>query len=217
MHKGYSNPLLLDMVLAIMPMFETRRLTLRPITLDDAPATQWLFPHWEIVRFLGHNIPWPYPEDGALQFYRDTALPAIERGEQWIWGIRLKEGPSHLIGCVSLNLMRDNNRGFWVGLPWQGKGIMSEASEVVTEFWFNALGREKLRVAKAVGNIASRRITEKQGAHLVSVENRVFRMGLTKAEIWEITRDEWNTRRYRAPRIETGVPARAEFPASPTG
>ena len=189
------------------PIFETKRLALRPITLDDAAATQRLFPHWEIVRFLGHNIPWPYPEDGALQFYRDVALPAMERGEQWLWAIRLKDGPPHLIGCISLNLVRDNNRGFWVGLPWQGKGIMQEACEVVTDFWFNVLNREKLRVAKAVGNIASRRITEKQGARLVAIEDRVLRMGSTKAEIWEITKDEWNARRRSAATLQIGVPA----------
>ncbi len=178
----------------MIPNFETKRLTLSPVTLDDAPATQRLFPHWEIVRNLGHDIPWPYPEDGALQFYRDVALPAMERGEQCLWAIRLKQGPSHLIGCIGLNMVRDNNRGFWVGLPWQGRGIMQEACEVVTGFWFNVLNREKLRVAKAVGNIASRRITEKEGARLVAIEDRVFRMGPTKAEIWEITKEEWNAR-----------------------
>ena len=202
-----SNSFLRNLVLLMIPIFETKRLTLRPITLDDAAATQRLFPHWEIVRFLGHNIPWPYPEDGALQFYRDVALPAMDRGEMWLWAIRLKQGPSHLIGCISLNSVRDNNRGFWVALPWQGKGIMQEACEVVTDFWFNVLNREKLRVAKAVGNIASRRITEKEGARLVAVEDRVFRMGPTKAEIWEITKEEWNARRRRSAEAELSIPA----------
>ncbi len=191
----------------MIPVFETKRLTLCPITLNDAPATQRLFPHWEIVSFLGHNIPWPYPEDGALQFYRDGALPAMDRGEMWLWAIRLKDGPSHLTGCISLNGVRDNNRGFWLGLPWQRRGIMQEACEVVTDFWFNVLNREKLRVAKAVGNIASRRITEKEGARLVAIEDRVFRMGLTKAEIWEITRDEWNARRRRPADLQLSMSA----------
>jgi [ribosomal protein S5]-alanine N-acetyltransferase len=196
--KGYSKSLLPELALPMTPIFETKRLTLRPVTLDDAPATQRLFPQWEIVRNLGHNIPWPYPEDGALQFYRDVALPAMERGEQWLWAIRLKQGPSHLVGCIGLNIVRDNNRGFWVGLPWQGRGIMQEACETVTDFWFNGLGRDKLRVAKSVGNIASRRITEKEGSRLVAIEDRVFRMGATQAEIWEMTKEEWNARRRNA-------------------
>jgi [ribosomal protein S5]-alanine N-acetyltransferase len=178
----------------MIPIFETKRLTLCPITLDDAPAAQRLFPHWDIVRFLGRNVPWPYPEDGALQFYRDVALPAMERGEQWLWAIRLKGGPSHMIGCISLSTQRNDNRGFWLGSPWQGMGIMKEACEVVTDFWFNGLNRETMRVAKAVDNIASRRISEKEGARCVSTEERVFCMGPAQAQIWEMTKEEWNAR-----------------------
>ena len=179
----------------MMPIFETKRLMLHPITLDDAPAAQRLFPHWEIVRFLDKKVPWPYPDDGALQFYRDVVLPEMERGEQWAWAIRLKGGPSHLIGGINLRLQPDDNRGFWVGLPWQGRGIMTEACEVVTDFWFEGLNHDKLRVAKAVDNIASRRISENQGARLVSIEDRVFLMGPTQAAIWELTKEEWNARR----------------------
>ena len=193
-HKGYSRRLLLDLALLMIPIFETKRLWLHPITLEDAPAAQRLFPQWEIVRFLDEKIPWPYPEDGALQFYRDVVLPEMKRGEQWAWAIRLKGGPSHLIGGINLRLQRDDNRGFWVGLPWQGRGIMTEACEVVTGFWFNSLDRDTLRVAKAVDNIASRRISESQGARLVSIVDRIFLMGPTKAAIWEMTKEEWNAR-----------------------
>ncbi len=177
------------------PVLTTSRLTLHPLTLDDAPATQALFPHWEIVRFLGEKVPWPYPEDGALRFYADVALPAIGRGEQWAWSIWLKNGPRHHIGHINLGIARHENRGFWLGLPWHGQGLMTEASEAVTEFWFNELERGKLRVSKAVQNIASRRISEKQGARLVAVEERGFVSGRALAEIWELTRDEWNARR----------------------
>ena len=181
----------------MIPVLETNRLTLTPLTLDDAPAAQALFPHWEIVRFLGKQVPWPYPEDGALRYYRDVALPATDRGEQWLWAIHLKDGPRHMIGSIALSITRDDNRGFWLGLPWHGRGLMSEASEAVTDFWFDRLQRERLRVAKAVGNTASRRISEKQGARLVAREERTYVSGRTMAEIWEITRDEWNARRLR--------------------
>ena len=57
----------------------------------------------------------------------------------------------------------NNNRGFWLGLPWQRKGLMSEAVEVITDYWFNELGFSVMRVPKAVVNTASRRISEKNG------------------------------------------------------
>ncbi len=179
----------------MVPVVETARLTLRPIGLADAGAVQELFPHWEIVRFLSTKVPWPYPPDGALQFIRDVALPAMERGEQWVWAIRLKGGPGHPIGVINLSAGRDENRGFWLALPWQGQGLMSEACEAVTGFWFNSLGREVLRVSKAVPNVASRRVSEREGARLVAIEERDYVSGRGPAEIWELTREDWNSRR----------------------
>src|SRR5947209_2342627 len=61
---------------------ETPRLVLRPLELADAEQTQRLFPHWEVVRFLANRVPWPYPDDGALTYYRDDALPAMARGDE---------------------------------------------------------------------------------------------------------------------------------------
>jgi len=63
-----------------VPDLETRRLILRPLEIGDVEATQRLFPHWEIVRYMGKVIPWPYPADGALTFIRDVALPEMARG-----------------------------------------------------------------------------------------------------------------------------------------
>ncbi len=177
------------------PTLETARLILRPITLEDAAAVQAQFPHWEIVRFLNDKIPWPYPSDGAFKFIRDIALPAVERGEQWIWAIMLKGGPDHLIGVINLMTNRNDNRGFWLALPWHGRGLMTEASYAVTEFWFNGLGRERLRVAKAIHNRASSRLSEKQGARLIAIEERGYVSGRLQTEVWELTREEWNSRK----------------------
>jgi [ribosomal protein S5]-alanine N-acetyltransferase len=178
-----------------MTVLETERLILKPLELADAPTTQRLFPHWEIVRYLNAKVPWPYPADGALQFYRDVVLPAVARGEQWIWAIHLKDGPDHLIGAINLTLSRDENRGFWLGLPWQRQGLMSEACEIVTDTWFDALGQDVLKVSKAAPNVASHRVSEKQGARLVAVEERDYVSGRWPTEIWELTRLEWHARR----------------------
>ena len=100
-----------------------------------------------------------------------------------------------MIGVVNLSAERDENRGFWLGLPWQGRGIMTEACEAVTEFWFNGLGQERLRVSKAASNLASRRISEREGGRLVAMEERDFVSGRRPAEIWELTWQEWNATR----------------------
>ena len=176
-------------------MLETSRLLLRPLELADAAGVQILFPHWEVVRYLNNRVPWPYPPDGACTFYRDSLLPAVERGVQWHWTLRLKSHPSRLIGSIGLMTDQADNRGFWLGLPWQGQGLMSEACDAVTDYWFDALKFPVLRVSKAIANTASRRISEKQGIRMVGTEERDYVCGRLPSEIWEITAEEWRARK----------------------
>lgn len=52
-----------------------------------------------------------------------------------------------------------------------------------------------LRVPKAVDNVASRRISEKQGMRMVGTGERNYVSGRLPAEIWEITAEAWRVRR----------------------
>ena len=169
----------------------TKRLILRPLALDDAAQIQKVFPHWEIVRFLMNRVPWPYPPDGALYYCRDIALPQMERGEAWHWIIRLSAEPEQIIGSISLVNGDKDNRGFWLSPHCQGQGLMSEACVWINDFWFETLGFKVLRVSKAVGNTASRRISEKQGMRLIGYGEKDYVSGHLPSEIWEITADEW--------------------------
>ena len=178
---------------------ETERLLLRPLQLADAEWTQQLFPHWEIVRYLAARVPWPYPEDGAWTYYRDIALPAMERGDEWHWSLRLKSDPGPMIGSIAVMRSENDNRGFWLGLPWQGIGLMTEAAEAATDFWFEELGFPRMRVPKAQVNRASSRISEKNGMRLIAIEDRDHVSGRLPAEIWEITAEEWRAHRISSP------------------
>lgn len=177
----------------MIPALETSRLVLRPLELADAAQTQQLFPHWEIVKYLATVVPWPYPADGAHTYYSQVALPAMARYEQWHWSLRLKEAPTQLIGCVSL-MKGENNRGFWMGLPWQGLGLMTEAVGAATRFWFEELSMPVLRVPKAAINLPSRRISEKQGMRVIRTEEKDYVGGRFLTEIWEMTAEEWRAR-----------------------
>jgi ribosomal-protein-alanine N-acetyltransferase len=176
------------------PTLETQRLILRPLGLSDAAQTQVLFPQWEIVRYLRNVVPWPYPTDGAYMYYRDVALPAVERGDEWAWTLRLKSATDQLIGAISLFRSETDNRGFWLGLPWQRQGLITEACHAVTDYWFNVLRFPVLRVPKAIANTGSRRISEKQGMRVIATEDRDYVSGRFPSEIWEITVDEWRAR-----------------------
>jgi len=177
------------------PQLETPRLLLQPLQLADAEQTQILFPHWEIVRYLTNLVPWPYPPDGAYRWYHDVVLPAIESGTEWHWTLRLKSSPPQMIGSIGLRTTVNNNRGFWLGLPWQGQGLITEGCEAVTDYWFDGLNSPVLRAPKAIPNLASRRISEKTGMRVIATEERDYVSGRFPTEIWEITAEEWRARK----------------------
>ncbi|WJK07097.1 GNAT family N-acetyltransferase [Pseudomonas fluorescens] len=176
------------------PTLYTERLILRPLELADAEAIQQQFAHWEVVRYLNALVPWPYPDDGALTYLRDIALPAIAAGKEWHWTIRLKSAPEQLIGNISLMDEPDNHRGFWLAPAWQGQGLMTEASEAVTRYWFETLDQPLMRVPKAAPNLGSRKLSERSGMRLIRADEDDFVGGRFPREIWEITREEWRRR-----------------------
>src|ERR1051326_1665185 len=173
------------------PQLETLRLLLRPLELDDAVQLQKVFPQWEIVRYLAAVVPWPYPPDGAHKYIREMALPAIARGEAWQWTLRLKTQPDQIIGSIDLRVKENENRGFWLDPRWHRQGLMTEACDAVTDFWFETLKFPVLRSPKAVPNQASRRISEKQGMRLIGTEERDYVSGRLQSELWEVTAEEW--------------------------
>ena len=179
------------------PVLDTARLVLRPYSMEDAAPLQAVFPQWEIVKYLANVVPWPYPADGAFCYLRDMALPAMERGDEWHWTLRLKGDERRVIGAIGLMKGEAFNRGFWIAPEFQGRGLMTEACEAVTAFWFEVLGMPVLRAPKAVANVGSRRISEKSGMRVVRVEEREYVSGRLLSEIWEITAAEWRVRRVK--------------------
>jgi hypothetical protein len=86
----------------------------------------------------------------------------------------LPQTVNRLIGRISLmNHESNNNRGFWIGLPWQRQGLMTEACEAVTDNWFDVLNFAVLRAPKAVENTASRRISEKSRMRIIGTKHLV--------------------------------------------
>jgi RimJ/RimL family protein N-acetyltransferase len=193
----------------VTPTLETPRLLLRPLELADADQVQRLFPQWEVVQYLAAVVPWPYPSDGALTYYRDHALPAIARGDEWHWTLRLKQNPDRIIGAIGLIRSDKENRGFWLDPAWHGQGLMTEAVIAVNDYWFDVLGFRVLRSPKAIANIASRRISEKTGMRCIATLERDYVSGRLPAEIWEITAEEW-----RAWKKQHGITAGIWTPSS---
>jgi RimJ/RimL family protein N-acetyltransferase len=178
---------------------QTARLILRPIALSDAAQVQPLFAQWQVVQHLNSKVPWPFPEDGVLTYYREVALPAIERGEEWHWTLRRKLDPEQIVGAIGLAGRCDHNRGFWLAPRWQRHGLMTEAVIAVNDYWFDVLGYPVLRVTKAIANVTSRRISEKTGMCVVAHCDEDYVSGRLSSETWEITAEQWRAWRKKTP------------------
>ena len=188
---------------APIPTLFTERLALRGVTEADAAAYERHFVDYEVIRHLSAAVPWPYPEGGVRAFIRDQVLPAQGR-DRWVWGLHLKGAPG-LIGAVDLwREGRPENRGFWLGRPFWGRGYMTEAVVRITDFAFDELGFERLVFANAVGNRRSRNLKERTAATLVDVAPAAFvDPAYRRTEIWQLTKEQWrNRRRHAVPRPE---------------
>ncbi len=175
-----------------IPIFETQRLILKGVTVDDIPSYERYFVDYEVISHLSSAVPWPYPKNGVEDFLNQFIFP--DQGiSQWLWGIFEKKNPDELIGVVHLwKQGRPENRGFWLGKPFWGKGYMTEAVEPVMDYAFDHLGFTKLVFANAVGNEKSRRVKVKTGARFIDIRPAKFvNPSYTEHEIWELTKDEW--------------------------
>lgn len=177
------------------PILETPRLHLRPIVMDDHVWVQQHFPEWDVVRYmLAGNVPWPYPADGAKQFFTDKLIPKTQSGVLQAWAI--VEKASHTpIGVLNLKpgISGGGNRGFWLGTAWHGKGYMSETVRVTTDYAFGALGMPRLVLNNAKPNTASAKLKIKANAALIREEEMDFVGGRMMAQWWELTPKQWAT------------------------
>ena len=190
----------------MIPTLSTERLLLEPLALADAEQVQQLFPQWEIVRYLNAIVPWPFPPDGVLAYYRDKALPAMERGDEWHWTLRLRTAPRQIIGAIGLLRGTTDNRGFWIAPPWQRQGLMTEAVIAANNYWFDVLGFPFLRAPKAVANVASSRISQRTGMRLIGIIERDLVCGRQPCELWEISAREWRAFRARIRSPQQAIP-----------
>jgi RimJ/RimL family protein N-acetyltransferase len=172
----------------------TKRLFLRPIKKSDLDCYQKYFCNYNVLRYLNSIIPWPYPENGCQDFYYNVIVPNQNKN-RWFWAMTFKQRPEELIGTIELSRsenLNKSNRGFWLGEPFWGQGIMTEAVGAVQDFAFQELGFTRLILENAKGNLGSRRIKEKSGAVFLRTQPAKFvDPCFTESEVWELTKENW--------------------------
>ncbi|MGF1793949.1 GNAT family N-acetyltransferase [Photobacterium profundum] len=117
---------------------ETKRLILRRFNLSDATRVQELAGDKRIAEMTA-NIPHPY-KNGMAEAWIRTHCDLWELKQSLIYAITLKDS-GQLIGAISLTEItaNDGNLGYWLGVPFWGKGYCTEASLALIEFAFKHL------------------------------------------------------------------------------
>ncbi len=146
------------------------KLTLRPFTLEDAPRVQELVSNWNVASMVA-RIPHPYPDGGAEEWISGHNERRAS-GDSWPFAIETKK--AGLVGTIGLSKTDGSSMeiGYWIGEPYWGNGIASEAARVLVEFAFDILDIEKLTAGHFKGNPASGRILTKVGFLTVGEDKR---------------------------------------------
>ncbi len=146
-----------------MPMLTTERLRLRPFTLLDAPEIQRLAGAREVAQGT-LRIPHPYP-DGLAEAWVLSHRGAYERGQELALAIvRLEDGV--LVGAIGLSFAPDDGHaelGYWIGVPYWGRGYATEAARALVAYGFRALGLQRVHARHFASNPASGRVLRKIG------------------------------------------------------
>lgn len=137
---------------------------LRLVTKADAPR---IFALMDRDReFLRRWLPWV---DGTravtdTEGFIQRALDQVRRGEGFHACIEYRGELAGIIGHVYLDPHnRRTELGYWLGEPFQGKGIMTRACRTLIEYAFTSLDLHRVEIRTDVDNRRSRAIPERLG------------------------------------------------------
>lgn len=138
-------------------MLTTERLVLRAFSSDDAPQVQRLASAREVALNTLH-IPHPYP-DGAAEAWiaKHGTTPEV------VFAI---EHQGQFIGAIGLVPDRDHDRaelGYWIGVPFWGRGFATEAAREVVRYGFDEQALHRITAQVFSRNASSARVLQKIG------------------------------------------------------
>jgi RimJ/RimL family protein N-acetyltransferase len=139
------------------PVLRTEHLLLRPFALTDAESVRRLAGN-PLIADTTAAIPHPYPA-GEAERWIAVSQKNIEAGELLNYAItRAEDG--ELLGSVSLmHIDRgEAELGYWVGVPFWGRGIATAAARQLVRHGFDALGLRRIHARVLSRNPASRRV-----------------------------------------------------------
>jgi len=145
------------------PQLLTPRLRLRAFVPADEPHLVALAGNYEVARNT-LNIPHPYGLEDARRWVQLTQENYAQR-TGYAFAIELR-ATAELIGGIGLTVAPRFDRaeaGYWLGQPYWGQGLASEALGALLRFGFETLGLNKIYATHIAENPASGRVMLKNG------------------------------------------------------
>lgn len=143
-----------------LPTLTTPRLILRPFELSNAPDVQRLAGDWAIADTT-LNIPHPYL-DGMAEIWINTHAEAARKAHSVTLAI-MRKADQALLGAISLMSISKRHQaelGYWIGKPYWGQGICTEAAQAVLAYAFNELALIRVYARYLARNPASGRVMQ---------------------------------------------------------
>ncbi|MCR4747092.1 MAG: GNAT family N-acetyltransferase [Clostridiales bacterium] len=174
------------------PSLETKRLVLRPWKEADAEEC------FEYAKDPRVGPPAGWPPHKNVEETREIISSILSAPETY--AIVLKETGS-VIGSIALMFSTDHLKrgdeaelGYWIGVPYWGRGLVPEASRELLRHGFEDLNLERIWCAYYEGNEKSKRVQEKLGfKHFATKENvPVTQLNEARTDhINLLTKEEW--------------------------
>lgn len=157
-------------------LLTTERLTLRPVTPDDAEHLHRLLNDWEVCKTL-QTVPFPYPRLLADQWIANSVAQRQD-GAAYHFAITGNEdGREVLVGAVGLKLISGQRRatiGYWVGRRFWGHGVAREAAGRVVRWALANLDLDTVGAVVATDNPASAAVLAGIGFREIGPGHEVF-------------------------------------------
>lgn len=142
---------------------ETERLRLRPFAETDAADLYQYAKDPEVGPAAG------WPPHGSVEESRNIIRLVLNGPESYAI---CKKEDGRVIGAIELTLNGEAKLteredecelGYWIGKPFWGQGLMTEAAEALLRRAFTELGMRRVWCAYFEGNEKSKRVQEKLG------------------------------------------------------
>lgn len=143
------------------PRFTTPHLVLRAFAEADVPRLTALAGDYEVAKNT-LNIPHPYTEADA-QHWLHLTQQGYAQQLAYAFALELR-ATGEFVGGIGLTLASRFDRaeaGYWLGRPYWGQGLATEALAAVLHFGFTALKLNKIYATHIAENPASGRVMQK--------------------------------------------------------